>query len=200
MKVAGVKPAFSHQCCSWMSQLCVIARVFTYFHTSAAKIKWLPSGHLLIFSIWPLKPKMSRARLLRQCVTCRAERDGQMPNDNKKKKKWQLKIGLERIPRWCEKERSRSPWSPFSPQPRLSARVSSAGAPSILTARPQSDVFSVCKPSATMQITSNWCCQRRSIGSYSQCHIEYWHGRQPRELIGTVTLNLLLCYFLNLPF
>lgn len=73
-----------------------------------------------------------------------------------------------------------------------------SGAPSILTGRPQPDVFSVCKPSATMQITSNWCCQRRSIEEILSATVKIEHGRQPQELIGTAALNLLLSYFSNL--
>lgn len=98
----GSKTSSSHQCCSRMSRLYIITRVFTYFLKSPAIIKWLPSGHLLIFYIWPLKLKcltaMSRPCRLQQCATCRVARDDNL----KKKNNWQLKIGLERIPRWCE--------------------------------------------------------------------------------------------------
>lgn len=86
---SGSQTILSRQRCSWMSQLYITTRVFTYFHTSLAIIKWWPSGHLLIFCIWPLKPKclsaMSRPCRLQQCATCHVERDGQMPNSNKKK-------------------------------------------------------------------------------------------------------------------
>lgn len=92
---SGSKTILSRQRCSWMSQLYITTRVFTYFHTSLAIIKWWPSGHLLIFCIWPLKPKclsaMSRPCRLQQCATCHVERDGQMPNGNKKKNdNWKL--------------------------------------------------------------------------------------------------------------
>lgn len=54
---SGSTTSLLRHCCSRTPQLYINTRVFTYFPTSLAIIKWRPSGRLLSFCIRPLKPK-----------------------------------------------------------------------------------------------------------------------------------------------